>query len=283
MKKLFLAMCCIFWAGTTSYASGRKLPVLDEYDDVEITQITYRGISIVHRYGGCTIDVEKLSDKAKELLKEELEIYRKRQEEYKQQQEERQRQLKEASVDQAKQVEDAIKKAKDVKNSNQALMILQQAMTNNPYAINRALLQEELTQARKTVSRENAVRVQRRKIVLEKAKSEVASMYYISATFNGMLIPEAAKQKPTGHFSIVKEFQQEKDEKILYGYHVTWNCEMNYEKSRMGDGEWKTISRIRYYDKYEMLFAEENDKFVMKKMDTIERKSEVRPVESNVF
>lgn len=97
MIKFYCTVFCILGISVSIYASGRKLPVVDEYQDVEIIQITHRGISIVHRDGGCVINVEKLSDKAQELLKEELEIYRKRQAEYKQKQEEQQHQLAQVS------------------------------------------------------------------------------------------------------------------------------------------------------------------------------------------
>lgn len=84
-RKYILGCICISLCASLS--AGRKLSSVDKFRNVEIMEISMQGIKIMYNGGVCTLTAEKLSEKGKIQLKNELlevqelrEKYRKRKE-----------------------------------------------------------------------------------------------------------------------------------------------------------------------------------------------------------
>ena len=71
MKKIFPIFCTLLLAGGSPlWAAYAKI---GDYRDVEVVNVTWRGIEVLHRDGGCILTEKDLSDADKATLKKELE------------------------------------------------------------------------------------------------------------------------------------------------------------------------------------------------------------------
>lgn len=74
MKKIFPIFCTLLLAGGSPlWAAYAKI---GDYRDVEVVNVTWRGIEVLHRDGGCILTEKDLSDADKATLKKELEQHR---------------------------------------------------------------------------------------------------------------------------------------------------------------------------------------------------------------
>ena len=70
MKKIFPIFCTLLLAGGSPlWAAYAKI---GDYRDVEVVNVTWRGIEVLHRDGGCILTEKDLSDADKATLKKEL-------------------------------------------------------------------------------------------------------------------------------------------------------------------------------------------------------------------
>ena len=106
---------------------------LGGYRDVEVIDITWRGIEIVHRDGSCRLTEEELSAEDRELLKEELEKLHTLQAEQQKLWKARQEQLakeKKIADQQARSVTNVMNQARRNKNLDNRINMLLNARKN---------------------------------------------------------------------------------------------------------------------------------------------------------
>ena len=121
---------------------------LGGYRDVEVIDITWRGIEIVHRDGSCRLTEEELSAEDRELLKEELEKLHTLQAEQQKLWKARQEQLakeKKIADQQARSVTNVMNQARRNKNLDNRINMLLNARKKYPKASNTAALDKMIT------------------------------------------------------------------------------------------------------------------------------------------
>ena len=123
--------------------SAARYEKLGGYLDVEVIDVTWRGIEIVHRDGTCRLTDEDLSAEDKELLKDELEKLHTLQAEQQKLWKARQEQLvkeKKIADQQARSVTNVMNQARKNKNLDNRIKMLLDARKKYPKASNMAAL-----------------------------------------------------------------------------------------------------------------------------------------------
>lgn len=123
--------------------SAARYEKLGGYLDVEVLDVTWRGIEIVHRDGTCRLTDEDLSAEDKELLKDELEKLHTLQAEQQKLWKARQEQLakeKKIADQQARSVNNVMNQARKNKNLDNRIKMLLDARKKYPKASNMAAL-----------------------------------------------------------------------------------------------------------------------------------------------
>lgn len=150
MKKIFPIFCTLLLAGGSPlWAAYAKI---GDYRDVEVVNVTWRGIEVLHRDGGCILTEKDLSDADKATLKKELEQHRQLLKEQQARWEERRKELekeKKIADQQARSVNNVMNQAKKNKNLAARLKTLEDAKRKFPKAANMQALNKLISDTRK--------------------------------------------------------------------------------------------------------------------------------------
>lgn len=150
LKKIGIAAgVMLTLCGSPLWAAYAKI---GDYRDVEVVNVTWRGIEVLHRDGGCILTEKDLSDADKATLKKELEQHRQLLKEQQARWEERRKELekeKKIAEQQAKSVNNVMNQAKKNKNLAARLKTLEDAKRKFPKAANMQVLNKLISDTRK--------------------------------------------------------------------------------------------------------------------------------------
>ena len=128
--------------------SAARYEKIGPYLDVEVVDITWRGIEIVHRDGSCRVTEAELSEEDKSLLKSELEKLHELQAEQQKIRKAQQEQLakeKKIADQQARSVTNVMNQARKNRDINRRIAMLMDARKKYPKASNMAALVKMIT------------------------------------------------------------------------------------------------------------------------------------------